>query len=266
MRKTKKNEIINNEVSEQVKISKGEESNYIWSIFYSLLDSIIETLNVPEADDRSTSEFNELEYVFIDDPITSLDDNHLIEVAVDLAGLIKSSESNLKFIITTHNPLFYNVLHNELNNRVKEGNARKYRLEKFDDGTYALHEQGNDSPFAYHLFLLEEVQKAVHPSGKIEKYHFMFLRNIFEKTATFLGYSKWEELLPADNREAYAKRILNLLSHSKQSGEETPILSNNDKNTFRYIFNTFMELNNFKITPEKEKYDENTTYADNTNS
>jgi len=64
-----------------------------------------------------------LEYVFIDDPVSSLDDSHLIELAVDLATLIKNSayiEGNgLRFIITTHSPLFYNVLHNELNNDLK---------------------------------------------------------------------------------------------------------------------------------------------------
>ena len=42
-----------------------------------------------EVDDRETNEFDQLEYVFIDDPVSSLDENHLIELAVNLAGLIK---------------------------------------------------------------------------------------------------------------------------------------------------------------------------------
>ena len=33
---------------------------------------------------RSTSDYDELKYVFIDDPVTSLDENHLIELAVNL--------------------------------------------------------------------------------------------------------------------------------------------------------------------------------------
>ena len=86
-----------------IKISKGEESNLIWCIFYSFLCLIEEELSSPE-DERSTSDFNNLEYVFIDDPVSSLDDNHLITLAVDVARLIKSSSSRLKFIITTHNP------------------------------------------------------------------------------------------------------------------------------------------------------------------
>jgi protein-S-isoprenylcysteine O-methyltransferase Ste14 len=75
---------------------------------------VISILNVPEDAGRETDQFNQLQYVFIDDPVSSLDDNHLIELAVDLARLIKSSNfaiSGLKFIITTHNPLFFNVLY-----------------------------------------------------------------------------------------------------------------------------------------------------------
>ena len=94
------------ERSGNLKISKGEESNFIWSIFYTLIEQVISILNVPEPADRETSDFNQLEYVFIDDPVSSLDENHLIELAVDLAQLIKSNESVIKFIITTHNPLF----------------------------------------------------------------------------------------------------------------------------------------------------------------
>ncbi|MBU3118646.1 AAA family ATPase [Acinetobacter nosocomialis] len=101
----------------KIKISKGEESNLIWCIFYSFLCLIEEELSSPE-DRRSTNDFNNLEYVFIDDPVSSLDDNHLIMLAVDIARLIKSSSSRLKFIITTHNPLFFNVLSNEFNNKL----------------------------------------------------------------------------------------------------------------------------------------------------
>lgn len=102
-----------------IKISKGEESNLIWSVFYSLLYLIKEERNISEPENRSTNDFDALEYIFIDDPVSSLDENHLIQLAVDLAALIKSSYypssgSGLKFIITTHSPTFYNVLHNEL--------------------------------------------------------------------------------------------------------------------------------------------------------
>jgi wobble nucleotide-excising tRNase len=104
----------NDEHSGNLKISKGEESNFIWSIFYTLIDLIIETLGEVIPDFPEATPFDDLEYVFIDDPVSSLDENHLIELAVDLAELIRKNKSRVKFIITTHNPIFYNVLQNEL--------------------------------------------------------------------------------------------------------------------------------------------------------
>ena len=237
------NEIIfsiaggNEETIENIKISKGEESCLILCVFYSLLKQVVEVLNKPEPTERDTDKFDDLEYVFIDDPVSSLDDNHLIELAVNLAELIKES-SGIKFIISTHNPLFYNVLFNELNNAdsrygYKAKHSIKRRLEKLNDGTFLL-ENSNDSPFSYHLVLLTELEEAM-VSGDIQKYHFNFLRNILEKTSTFLGYSKWEELLPRESRNAYYNRIINLSSHSKHSGEETSIIEENDKRVLKYL-------------------------------
>ena len=112
---------------DNIKISKGEESCLIWCVFYSLIEQIVETLNIPEEDQRDTSQFNELKYVFIDDPVSSLDENHLIELAVNIAELIRRSESKVKFIITTHNPLFYNVLYNELELKKKNKKGNECR-------------------------------------------------------------------------------------------------------------------------------------------
>lgn len=135
---------IDGNTSDNIKISRGEESNFIWSVFYVFLEYVIEQLSLPEEDRRST-EYDKLEYIFIDDPISSLDDRRIIDVALDLAKLIKSSNTNLKFIITTHHALFYNVLHNELN-------GEKYTLSKIKR-LYYLEKQRSDSPFAYHLML-----------------------------------------------------------------------------------------------------------------
>jgi len=202
-----------NERSGHIKISKGEESNFIWSVFYSLMDQVITILNVVEPENRETRQFDQLEYVFIDDPVSSLDDNHLIEVAVNLAGLIKSSQSDLRFVITTHSPLFYNVLFNEMNSKAC------YMLERLDDGTFALTEKNGDSnkSFSYHLYLKQTIEQAI-ADNRVERYHFTLLRNLYEKTASFLGYPKWSELLPED-RQLYFSRVVNFTSHSTLSNE-----------------------------------------------
>lgn len=238
------------EHSGNLKISKGEESNFIWSIFYALLEQVIEVLNVPEAADRETNDFDQLEYVFIDDPVSSLDENHLIQLAVDLAQLIKSSESDVRFVITTHSPLFYNVLFNELNSddgSYKKKNFEKHRMAKLEDGSYQLIQQTNDSPFSYHLYLKSELEKAIE-SGQISKYHFNFLRNILEKTSTFLGYKKWGDLLPKTDDgkiNPYEARIINISSHSKHAGEEVADLSEDDKRVLTYLVRQINEMYRF---------------------
>ncbi len=230
---------------DNVKISKGEESNFIWCVFFSLLEQVVENLNIIDEDDRSTNEFDNLKYIFIDDPVSSLDDNHLIELAVDLASLIKSSESELKFIITTHNPLFYNVLFNEF----RKPKFKKYLFKKLDTGEYELKNQNNDSPFSYHLHIFS-ILKEVAISDNIEKYHFNLLRNVLEKLATFLNYEDWGELISNTNlgdKEPYVKRILNITSHSKHSGDESRILEDNDKKIFKRLVKDILNTYNFNI-------------------
>lgn len=224
-----------NESYGNLKISKGEESNFIWSIFYTLLDQVVSTRNVPEPEDRETREFDQLEYVFIDDPVSSLDENHLIELAVNLAGLIKASPSDLKFVITTHSPLFYNVLHNELG--LKKGGKKEgcYLLDRLEDGTFDLSVKYGDSnrSFSYHLHLRQALEQAI-ASDQVQRYHFTLLRNLYEKTASFLGYQEWSGLLP-DDKQAYLNRIIQFTSHSTLSNESVTEPTLQEKQTVKFL-------------------------------
>lgn len=238
-----------------LKISKGEESNFIWSIFYTLLEQAIFTLNEIQPDYPEPTPFDNLEYVFIDDPVSSLDDNHLIQLAVDLAQLIKFNKSSVNFIITTHNPLFFNVLCNEFGSDDKTERYSwkskwfsKSRLERNGDGSLYLAEQPNDSPFAYHLHLISQLEEVVK-SGQVEKYHFNLLRNILEKTATFLGYKRWEQLLPETGDglpNPYAKRIVNFSSHSKHAAEEVAPLKPEEKKVLEELIKHIVEHYRFR--------------------
>lgn len=228
-----------------IKISKGEESNFIWCVFFSLIEQILKILNETE-EDRSSDKFNELEYIFIDDPVSSLDDNHLIDLAVDLSILIKKAKpTNVKFVVSTHNPLFYNVLYNELN---REKSIGRYRLQKLNDGKYLL-EDSNDSPFSYHIFLLDELKLATN-SRNIHKYHFNLLRNVLEKTSTYLGFNHWEDLIPmyVNTMEIpIAIRLINLYSHSKHSGDEMAVIQETEKDIFAKVFNNLLIKHSFKL-------------------
>ena len=219
----------NDEDMENIKISKGEESNFVWSIFYSLLEQVINVLNVPDPNDRETDKLNQLEYVFIDDPVTSLDENHLIQMAVDLADIIKKSESDLKFVITTHNTIFYNVFYNEIKTK------KCYMLESLEEGTFELKEKTGDAnkSFSYHLYLKNTLEESI-ANEQIQKYHFILLRNLYEKTASFLGFPRWKELLP-DNKETYYSRILQFTSHSTLASESVAEPTPQEKQTVKLL-------------------------------
>ncbi len=232
------------ENSGNLKISKGEESNFIWSVFYTLLDQAISTLNVAEPENRETRQFDALEYIFIDDPVSSLDENHLIELAVNLAGLIKTSPPDLKFVITTHSPLFYNVLYNELNAKTC------YLLERLEDGTFDLSEKKGDSntSFSYHLHLRKTLEQAIS-ANQVERYHFTLLRNLYEKTASFLGYPQWSELLP-DDKQAYLNRIIQFTSHSTLSNEAVAEPTPQEKQTVKFLLDNL--INNYGYWQQQE--------------
>lgn len=231
--------------SGNLKISKGEESNFIWSIFYTLLEQVIGVLNVPELGDRETNEFDQLGYVFIDDPVSSLDENHLIELAVDLAELITRAPSQLKFVITTHSPLFYNVLHNELGMKKKPSNEGCYLLERLADGTFNLNTKYGDSnkSFSYHLHLRRILEQAI-VEDKIERYHFTLLRNLYEKTAGFLGHNQWGDLLSSapGSKEAYV-RTINTFSHSSLSTDQVRDPTPQERQTVKFLLENL--INNY---------------------
>jgi len=228
-----------------IKISKSEESCYIWCVFYSFLEAILEDIK-DSGKNRTTSKYQKYKYIFIDDPVSSLDENHLISLAVDLSKLIKDAPLGIKFYITTHNTLFFNVLCNQLKN------AEKYLLRKNrDDNTYYYKTIQNDTPFSYHLHVLLEIQQAIE-ADHLKKYHFNMLRNVLEKTASFLGNKNWGELLSKENRTLLAQ-LINSASHSKYSTEEFFHLNEEDKNAISEVFQSIIRQYHFTLQKAKEE-------------
>ncbi len=241
-----------------IKISRGEESSFIWSVFYTLLQEVVAQLEDGAPDDER---LQGLRYVVIDDPVSSLDDKHLIEMAVNVAELIKRCKAGLQFIVTTHNPLFYNVMYNELSTKLrtsaapgrtetiyKSNESLKYMLKRGMDGTYELTKQDDGAPFSYHLFLLAELRAAV-ASGEVRKYHFNFLRNLLEKTAAFLGYKDWFDLLPKNERyepDGFGLRIISLSSHSDHATNEMAQVDERDASKLAELLRHVTEQYKFR--------------------
>lgn len=235
-----------NETDRNIKISKGEESCFIWSIFFNYMQIAIREKMASDNDAKMTNRFDALKYIFIDDPVSSLDQNHLIELAMDLGEVIRNCNAmGLNFIITTHNTLFYNILYHEINRK------KGYFLTRFDDGTYELAEKKGDAnnALSYHLYLKDIIVKATN-NRNIEKYHFNLLRNLYEKTAMFLGYESWGEILPQE-KQLYYSRIMNFTSHSKLTDEEFRIPSEQEKNMVNFLVKHLIE--EFKFFEEKNQ-------------
>lgn len=182
---------------EHIKVSRGEENIFIWCFFLAVVQLAID----------KDGAYDWVKYIYIDDPISSLDDNNAIAVASHLAQLLKN-QSDIKTVISTHHTLFFNVMYNELKK------AEKYFLSKNKSGDYTLRNTV-DTPFFHHVALLKELYE-VAESGNLYTYHFNILRNILEKTASFLGFNHFSKIVKKDSNDLDGiihKRLLDLLSH-----------------------------------------------------
>ncbi len=129
------------------------------------------------------------------------------------------------------------MLHNELKSKTC------YLLRLLEVGTFALVEKQGDSnqSFSYHLHLKQTIENAI-AEDKVERYHFTLLRNLYEKTASFLGYRQWSELPPGD-KEAYYNRIIQFTSHSTLSNETVAEPTPQEKLTVKVLLENL--LNNY---------------------
>ena len=195
-----------------IKISRAEESVFVWSVFYSILNEAVETLR-DAPDMRSTSSYDNLKLAVVDDPVSSMDDVRIVTIALALANLVIQAENtNLKFLITTHHALFFNVLFN----RLRRKKSKEYILERKATGGWKLTPQPKDSPFSYHIGIIQEIKGAISEDS-IERIHFNQFRALLEKTANFLGHTGgWGDLLTGPHA-AELTQVLNLYSHDRFS-------------------------------------------------
>ncbi len=214
------------ETIENIKVSRGEENIFIWSFFLAVVQLAID----------NHEDYDWVKYIYIDDPISSLDDNNVITVASHLAKLIKDSNGK-QFIISTHHGLFYNVLFNELKK------AEKYLLTKDKrNNKYKLETLKNDTPFYQHIAILKDLYE-IAQNGTIYTYHFNLLRNILEKTAAFHGFDKFSDCIKIEeddtDRIIHARRI-NILSHGNYSIFEPVEMQEENKEHFKKILENFI--------------------------
>ena len=223
---------VEGQTLENIKVSRGEENIFVWCFFLAIAQIVIE---------KGSESYKDIKYIYIDDPISSLDDNHCIAIASHLAQLLKGQD-DLKVVISSHHTLFFNVMFNELKNSIK------YFLSK-RDGSYIL-EDTTDTPFFHHVALLKELHQ-IADSGKLYSYHFNILRSIIEKTASFLGFENFKDCIRKPNDDGDGTihgRMLALLSHGNYSLFEPLELLDENKQYFKTILNNF--ITDYPFNPE----------------
>lgn len=219
-------------VVDHIKVSRGEENIFIWCFFLAIVQLALD----------GAEAYRWVKYIYIDDPISSLDEHNAIAVANHLAQMLKRGDNRLKAVISTHHTLFFNVLYNEL------GRAKKYFLSK---GTLAnsclLREQDDDTPLFHHVATLTELYEAAQ-SGRLYTYHFNMLRAVLEKTASFHGYRNFSACIRRDEDDPDGilhARLLNILSHGNYSLYEPQEMLEENKRYFRKILYDFLNRHPF---------------------
>lgn len=226
----------NEQTISNIKISRGEETLFVWCFFMAICQLAI---------DKDPA-YNWVKYIYIDDPISSLDENNAIAIACDLCSLLTSEGNEIKTVISTHHSLFFNVLYNEFGRKVKN---KKYFLHNKGANGYALQDT-NDTPFFHHIATLNELKNIVDKQNdenppKIYTFHFNALRSVLEKTATFFGYDKIDKCIDGLDDEVLFERALQLFSHGKYSIFDPVEMGDDNKELFIRIFNGFTDKYTF---------------------
>lgn len=226
-----------------IKISRGEENIFIWCFFLAVVQLALD----------GAEAYKWVEHVYIDDPISSLDEHNAIVVGNHLVQLYREAQRPIKTVVSTHHALFFNVLHYELRNHV--GGQLQFILKRDRQTTgYLLAEQPSDTPQFYHVAALADLW-LVAQNGQAKTFHFNILRTILEKTALFLGHRHFSECIKkaADDADGILhQRFVDLLSHGKYSMYEPTEMGDDTKDYFLTILRGFVERHPFNrdLVPE----------------
>jgi hypothetical protein len=242
--------------AQHIKVSRGEENIFIWCVFMAICERVID----------GAESYQWVKVLYIDDPITSLDDNNAIAVASDLAKLLRNAKNRtrpeaalagapgdagnpvrmvpapIKAVVSSHHALFFNVVCNEL----KKDAHKKYFLHRPDRGDSYTLRATDDTPFFHHVAMLAEVKKAA-ADGKLYTYHFNMLRSILEKTAIFFGSANFYDCIRGLGNDELFARALNLLSHGAYDIFQPVEMVEDNKLLFAQVLNGFLGRYEFAL-------------------
>lgn len=232
------------QLADNIKVSRGEENIFVWCFFLAIVQLAID----------GAEAYEWVKYIYIDDPISSLDEHNAIAVGSHLAQMLKSAEGKrLKVVISSHHPLFFNVMHNEMDARRSKKVSAYFLAHVKPADEYSL-THTNDTPFFHHVAILTELYKAAQ-SGELYTYHFNMLRTVLEKSASFHGFSSFSACLSKDKDDPdgilYA-RLVNILSHGNYSLYEPRKMQDENKAYFKKMLDDF--LKHYQFNPQLFSY------------
>ena len=222
-----------------IKISRGEERIFIWCFFLAVFDTEMED--------------NDIQYLFIDDPISSIDEHNLFTTVFSLYELIEKYYETRKIIITTHHLALATVLSTWLTQGEKKDKFKKMhsiRMLECNNGDYQLLNPKNEV-LLYHLRILQIISEAV-VNNSLEMYHFALLRQLLENISSFLGSGQFSYVLHVigftnAEQSAYAN-IINSRTHKNiYTPQQNAALSNDDKELIKNVFNKLKDSFQFII-------------------
>jgi hypothetical protein len=210
-----------------IKVSRSEENVFLWCFFLAIVQLVLD----------GDKNYRWVKYVYIDDPISSLDESNAIAVASHLAHMFINANNAPKTVVSTHHTLFFNVLCNEIGKK----NAHCFFLKNDKASDDYLLSYTDNKPFLHHLATLAELNE-VTQSGNIRRYHFNMMRCIMEQTAIFCGLDGWTECIKvpeSDPDRDLHERMINVMSHADYLINEPEDPPERYKDDFRRIFLKF---------------------------
>ncbi len=224
---------------DDIKVSRGEENLFIWCFFLAIVQLAMD----------GAEAYQWVKYIYIDDPITSLDEHNAIAVGSHLAQFLRRKDHAIKTIISSHHTLFFNVLWNELREIDRKKFAPHFLSHTRKTGEYHLSYTG-DTPFFHHLTLLQEIWRAKE-AGEIYTHHFNALRSLLEKSSIFHGHKKFTVCIKQqddDQDDTLYGRLVNILSHGNYSFYDPVEMLPENKAHFEKILADFLEF--YPFNPE----------------
>ncbi len=225
---------------DNIKVSRGEETIFVWCFFLAI---------VQLAMDPEIEAYQWVKYIYIDDPISSLDEHNAVMAGNHIGQMLKNYNGSIKTVISSHHTLFFNVLCNELSK------AKKYFLSgNRKTGAYVVKDTG-DTPPLHHLEQLKEIYE-IRKSGRIYTHHFNALRGLLEKARIFHGYDSFSVCIKKeeddDPDETFFARLLNILNHGNYSFYEPREMLPENVENFGKVLDDFLDYYSFnpQLFPE----------------